>query len=208
MHYTRACQKQDFEAGLCGCCSDCSSCCFAFFCYPCALAQAWSDARGESCSCCHLHACEIFVKANIRQARGMPQSLCQDWCTNLFCPLCSLVQDMREIKFINAESRISDSNSSIVLNYTNSSNINNSNSQPPQHPYGIPQNYINQGYPPNQDYPPQPQPYMMNNVQQQNYPPQNYPSQNYPPQNYPSQNYPPQDYQPPPFVDDSLNDDK
>lgn len=187
MHYSRACQKQDFEASLCGCCSDCGACCYAYFCYPCALANAWSDARGESCTCCHLHAWEIFVKANIRQARGMQQALCEDWCTNLFCPICSLVQDIREIKFIQAESRIADSHSGVVINYTSSNQTsfsNNNSQQPPQQPYGIPQGYGSQGYIPNQAYLPdqnQPQPYV-----QPNYP----------------QNYP-QPYQPPQFMDNT-----
>lgn len=194
IHYSRACQKGDFEASLCGCCSDCGACCYTYFCYPCALSQAWSDVRGESCTCCHLHAWEIFVKANIRQARGMPQALCQDWCVNAFCPCCSLVQDIREIKYINAEARISDSNSGIVINYTSSnSNIQNSSQQLPQHPYGVPDTYNNQQYMPSQGYIPQGQtsPY-----------PQPYQQPSYP------QNYP-QPYQPPQFMD-SVNreDDK
>lgn len=202
IHYTRSCQKGEFEAGLCGCCGDCGSCCYVYWCYPCALAQAWADARGESCSCCHIHAYEIFVKANIRQARGMRPEYCQDWCANAFCPCCSLIQDMREISFIRTESRIRDqSSTNVVINYTNSSDnfINNNNNQgPPQHPYGIPQNFNNNAT--NQYSSPHysPQPYV---------PPVYPPSQNFNDQPYPSQPYaPPQLYPSPQFVDDSKHD--
>lgn len=128
--YTKACEKTEFEAKLCCCFQDCSVCCFTLFCYPCANARAWSASRGEKCSCLHICGWEIYTRSNIRHARNMPQRLCGDCCTHLFCPLLTVAQDLREIKFIVKESKIKDSSDDIPPPITNPSNQNINNNGP------------------------------------------------------------------------------
>ncbi|OHT05949.1 hypothetical protein TRFO_26164 [Tritrichomonas foetus] len=88
------------ENTLFGCFSDCGICIQACFCYECAKAKTWADVRGESCSCCHLYAEGFYIRANMKQLRGVSASLCADCCVYSFCPSCALAQDMRELKLI------------------------------------------------------------------------------------------------------------
>lgn len=160
---TQACHKGNLETKLCGCCSDCSACCYTCFCYECAGAQAWSTARGENCTCCHILSFPFFTRANIRHARGMDTGFCSDCCVSTFCPLCFTVQNIIELKLIQAEAQIPDNDAPIVV--------------PPNQNYYDP----NQGQ---QTYPPPPQSYP---PPQQGYPQQpGYPQQGYPqPPGYP-----------------------
>lgn len=103
MHYTKNCQKGAFETELFDCCSDIKLCCYVTFCYEFALGEAWAVSRGDKCQCSHMKGNEIFIRSNIRRVRGMPDQLCKDNCQNMFCPICTLVQDIRELKLIQTE---------------------------------------------------------------------------------------------------------
>lgn len=108
LKYTKACEKPKFENGLCVCCGECGTCCYTLFCYPCASGHAWAESRGETCALIHTCVCEVFIRSNIRHARNMPIKYCSDCCAHMFCPCCTLVQDIKEIKSIQAESQIED----------------------------------------------------------------------------------------------------
>lgn len=100
MTYTSACQTGKFETKLFDCFSDCGLCWYVTFCYPCALSKAWAEVRGESCTICHYHAYEIYVKSNLRQIRGMQSDYCRDNRNSSCCKCCSLSQDIRELRII------------------------------------------------------------------------------------------------------------
>mgnify|MGYP002475543978 CR=1 FL=1 len=113
MKYSKATQTGEFENKLCGCFSDCGSCCYGFCCTPCAIGRAWADVRGEACQCCHIYGGELYIKANIRHARGMEMNYCQDCCVFTCCPICSIVQDLNEIKSIKETNQVADSNEAL-----------------------------------------------------------------------------------------------
>ena len=185
---------------LFGCCSDIGSSCKICLCWCCAEGHLWADIRGEPCTvcysaylcpCCYHHP--MWTRANVRHARGMPESHCVDCLLYCFCTPCAACQDDREIqtlKALAANYKPEDENgggaSVVVVNNNNNNNNNNmmmmGGAPPPQPGYAPPP----QGYaPPPQGYPPQGAP----------------PSQGYapPPQGYPPQGPPPpQGYAPPP----------
>lgn len=124
MKYTKACQTGHFESKLFDCCSDYGLCCYVTFCYPCALAHAWSDVRGDECTIFHWHAYEIYVKSNLRQIRAMPINYCRDKRVGTFCPCCSLSQDIREIRCIQETVQNSSQNGQNYIDFKeNSQNL-------------------------------------------------------------------------------------
>lgn len=144
MKFTKACQKGKFEANLFDCSADYGICCYSTWCYPCALSYAWADVRDEDCTICHFYSFEIYIKSNIRKARGMRPDYCKDKRASTFCPFCSLTQDIREIQFIKNEIRASNQEPSNFINFDgsmidetplypfNQVDIPNQNKKPPQ----------------------------------------------------------------------------
>lgn len=107
---SKACHKEELETTLFGCCQDCGTCCYAYYCYPCAAASAWASVRDEPCKCIHCGGANfpVFTRANIRHARGMELNFCSDSCHQCCCPCCFTIQNLREIRLIQAESQIPD----------------------------------------------------------------------------------------------------
>lgn len=110
MEYSSAAQTHQFENKLFGCCNDCGTCCYGTFCTPCAIGHAWADVRGDSCKLCHAYGGELYIKANIRHIRGMELEYCSDCCALTCCSICSIVQDLNEIKSIKEANQITTSN--------------------------------------------------------------------------------------------------
>lgn len=101
--YTFSSMTHNYRAGLFDCCQDSRLCCRALFCYPCTRAQAWADVRNQRKTCCHIFSHGIFIRSNVRMARGIQQDFASDCCIYLFCPCCALVQDVREIRYLKEE---------------------------------------------------------------------------------------------------------
>ena len=183
---------------LFGCCSDIGGACKICLCWCCAEGHLWADIRGEPCTvcysaylcpCCYHHP--MWTRANVRHARGMPESHCVDCLLYCFCMPCAACQDDREIKALKilaANYKEEDENgggsSVVVVNNNNNNNNNNMmmmGAPPPQPGYAPPpqgyapppQGYPPQGAPPSQGYAPPPQGYAP--------PPQGYPPQGPPP---------------------------
>lgn len=102
---TKTAKTGKYENTLCGCFQDFGVCCITWYIYPYAEGLIWAEARGEVCTCCHFRLCGngMFIRANVRRARGMEQNLFNDCMTYSFCWRCALMQDWREIKLINAQ---------------------------------------------------------------------------------------------------------
>lgn len=102
MKTSKAAQTGKYESTLCGCCQDCGVCFIAWYFYPFAEGLVWAETRGEVCTCCHYRFCGngMFIRANVRHARGMELNYCKDCMTYSFCWRCALMQDWREIKLI------------------------------------------------------------------------------------------------------------
>lgn len=104
INYTAPSDKNvtgDMHETLCGCCSDCGSFMYATCCLPCADAKAWSGARGENCSVCHMcfPGSAIWTRANLLRARGSNETRFCSSCTTYCCfPCCFTAQNLREIK--------------------------------------------------------------------------------------------------------------
>lgn len=194
---SKACKKHELETTLCGCCSDCGLCWYGFCCTPIASGCAWAMARGEKCTCFHLCEFPFFTRANIRHARGMDMSYCSDFCQYCCCPTLFTIQNLREIKLIQAEALIPDrENTTVVVNNTNLVFPPPQNGPPP--PSSPPPPYPGQSYP---DQPYLGQPYPNQGYTNQGYPNQAYPNQEFSNQPYPpyapAQNSPYQQYSPP-----------
>ena len=103
---TKADQIGKYETTLFRCCSDFGICCFVCCFYPCAESYVWAQARDEKCTYCHLRPWGngVFIRSNVRYARGMQQEFCKDCITYSCCWNCALIQDWREIKLIKEQS--------------------------------------------------------------------------------------------------------
>ncbi|XP_072858127.2 placenta-specific gene 8 protein isoform X1 [Pogona vitticeps] len=85
-------QQSQWQTDICDCFSDCGVCLCGFFCYPCLGCQVASD-MGECCLC----GTSWAMRSVYRTRYGIQGSLCGDFCTALWCPVCSLCQIKRDI---------------------------------------------------------------------------------------------------------------
>jgi Cys-rich protein (TIGR01571 family) len=90
-----------FRHSLFDCQSDCQICCQVYVCIPAAMGSYWAQSRGEQCHCLHspcgpLYS-PVWIRANIRRARGLPMDFMGDCCEYLFCLECALCRDGREL---------------------------------------------------------------------------------------------------------------
>ncbi|XP_062837646.1 placenta-specific gene 8 protein isoform X2 [Anolis carolinensis] len=85
-------QRNHWQTGLCDCCSDCGVLCCGMFCYMCLGCQVAADMN-ECCLC----GTSMALRSVYRTRYRIPGSLCDDFCTVLCCPVCSLCQIKRDI---------------------------------------------------------------------------------------------------------------
>ncbi|XP_065261682.1 placenta-specific gene 8 protein [Emys orbicularis] len=81
-----------WQTGLMDCCSDCGVCLCGTFCFCCLGCQVASDMN-ECCCCSESVAMRTLYRTRYR----IPGSICSDFCTILWCPVCSLCQIKRDI---------------------------------------------------------------------------------------------------------------
>ena len=98
---------KDFHTPLFGCCEDIGTC-LCVFCVPGIGAlghscQNYAGVREETFVCLHCLFCvsEFWTRTTIRDRYGMDRRLWEDFCTFLFCAPCVIVQDHREIQYLN-----------------------------------------------------------------------------------------------------------
>jgi hypothetical protein len=99
-------QIGQFEASLFGCCDDLEACVDIL---SSSNGRQWAAMRGEEYHMWHSNACwtgvgQMFIRSNIRHARGMPLDDCADECSYRSWPFFTYIQDAREVKSIVAAS--------------------------------------------------------------------------------------------------------
>ncbi|XP_067413449.1 placenta-specific gene 8 protein [Emydura macquarii macquarii] len=87
-----AAQNSAWQTGLMDCCTDCGVCLCGTFCYYCLGCQV-ASAMDECCLC----GSSVAMRSLYRTKYGIPGSICSDFCTTLWCPVCSLCQLKRDI---------------------------------------------------------------------------------------------------------------
>ncbi|XP_063166160.1 placenta-specific gene 8 protein-like isoform X2 [Candoia aspera] len=85
-------QRNYWQTGVCDCCSDCGVLCCGLFCVPCLSCQVASDM--SECCCC---GASVAMRSVYRTKYQIPGSICGDWCTVMWLPVCSLCQIKRDI---------------------------------------------------------------------------------------------------------------
>uniref|UniRef100_A0A674I8K1 Placenta associated 8 n=1 Tax=Terrapene triunguis TaxID=2587831 RepID=A0A674I8K1_9SAUR len=85
-------QSNAWQTGLMDCCSDCGVCLCGVFCFYCLGCQVASDMN-ECCLC----GSSVAMRTLYRTRYGIPGSICSDFCTTLWCGICSLCQLKRDI---------------------------------------------------------------------------------------------------------------
>ncbi|XP_041039796.1 placenta-specific gene 8 protein-like [Carcharodon carcharias] len=85
-------EKRDWNTGLCSCCDDVGICCCGLFCTMCLGCQIASNMN-ECCLC----GISMAMRTLVRTKYHISGTLCNDWCTTMFCLPCSLCQIKREI---------------------------------------------------------------------------------------------------------------
>jgi hypothetical protein len=87
-----------FKTPLCDWCHDTNACLLAH-CFPCYThPKAWSAVRGEECTICHClcFADELYIRTNIRHARGMELNYEEDGLLFVLCGPFPAIQDYQE----------------------------------------------------------------------------------------------------------------
>ena len=97
----------DFHTPLFGCFEDIGAC-LCVFCFPGIgslgfSCQNYADVREEPFECLHclFPVSELWTRTTIRDRYGMDRKLCEDFGTFLFCFPCVIIQDHREIQYLN-----------------------------------------------------------------------------------------------------------
>ncbi|XP_068191499.1 placenta-specific gene 8 protein-like [Antennarius striatus] len=85
-------ERSEFQTGLCDTCDDCGTCCYGFLCYPCLGCSIASD-MGECCLC----GLGMPIRSVYRTKYNIEGSMCSDFMTAMFCPLCATCQLKRDI---------------------------------------------------------------------------------------------------------------
>ena len=136
--------------GLCGCFDNCGICIIAF-CLPCITFGQTAEGLGKSC-CCYgcLYLCwpigwclEANQRREIRNVRGIPGGCITDMCLTLWCPLCTLVQEMQEVEQIKADERHHLGGAPVVVVNTNTTTQQPLQAIPPPHLQGYDQGAYN-----------------------------------------------------------------
>ncbi|XP_002155109.1 uncharacterized protein LOC100202631 [Hydra vulgaris] len=93
-----------FKHGICDCFSDCSLCLITYF-LPCITAGKNAEHVDKSCCLygflgvtCVGAITRAIVRSDIRQKHQIEGSCCEDFICHLFCPICALVQESKEIQ--------------------------------------------------------------------------------------------------------------
>ncbi|XP_031571949.1 cornifelin homolog [Actinia tenebrosa] len=93
--------KRDWHSGMCACFDDMGSCCCAIWCPMCLLYEI-TQKMGEDCCfclCCPLEAM-FGLRVQLRTEQNIQGSLCNDYCSIIWCQSCVLCQMSRELKHL------------------------------------------------------------------------------------------------------------
>ncbi|XP_038826093.1 placenta-specific gene 8 protein-like [Salvelinus namaycush] len=82
----------DFQSGLCDVFSDCGTCCYGWWCFPCLGCSIASD-MDECCLC----GPTMAMRTMYRTRYNIKGSLFGDFCSILWCRVCSTCQLKRDI---------------------------------------------------------------------------------------------------------------
>uniref|UniRef100_A0A8D0C3B8 Placenta-specific gene 8 protein n=1 Tax=Salvator merianae TaxID=96440 RepID=A0A8D0C3B8_SALMN len=85
-------EKSHWQTGLCDCFSDCGVCLCGTFCCLCLGCQVASDMNE-----CFLCGITCTIRPVYRTRYGIPGSIFGDFCTFVWCHVCSLCQIKRDI---------------------------------------------------------------------------------------------------------------
>ncbi len=108
---THELKHRQWSSNLCDCCIDSSSCLYAFTCPCMAFSKISNHIREENnccsgsgrCICCCIMPCSVFItspyRKQFRVKYNLPAKPCNDCCVSLWCPCCSISQQLREIKY-------------------------------------------------------------------------------------------------------------
>eukprot|EP01108_Squamamoeba_japonica_P009585 TRINITY_DN9041_c0_g1_i1.p2 TRINITY_DN9041_c0_g1~~TRINITY_DN9041_c0_g1_i1.p2 ORF type:complete len:111 (+),score=37.68 TRINITY_DN9041_c0_g1_i1:125-457(+) len=94
----------DWDTGIFDCLSDIKVCLLTWLCPVCQLAQQKATVEGHDCGlgdcipvwCCAL-CCAVMVRGKIREKYGIDGSLVMDLLCTLFCGICSISQQTRQL---------------------------------------------------------------------------------------------------------------
>ena len=99
--------KFEWSTSICDCCLEPSICITGTFC-PCILfGKNVENLTNKSCClnacCCCILPCSVFLRTPyrrmIRKKYQLESDPCNDCCVSFWCPLCSLCQETREIRY-------------------------------------------------------------------------------------------------------------
>ncbi len=99
--------RLEWSSSICDCCIEPSTCLTGTFC-PCVLfGKNVENLTNKSCCinacCCCIIPCSVFIRTPyrrlIRNKWQLETDTCNDCCVSFWCPLCSLCQESREIKY-------------------------------------------------------------------------------------------------------------
>jgi len=93
-----------WDTGLCDCFSDCKVLCVSWLCATCQIAYQIAAVEEHECGCgdwipvclCGF-CCQVKVRGLIRQKYNIEGSGCGDCCTSMFCILCAVSQQTRQL---------------------------------------------------------------------------------------------------------------
>ncbi len=99
--------RLEWSSSICDCCIEPGMCLTGTFC-PCILfGKNVENLTNKSCClnafCCCILPCSLFLRApyrrRIRNRWQLETDTCNDCCVSLWCPLCALCQETREIRY-------------------------------------------------------------------------------------------------------------
>jgi len=99
-----------WDTGLCDCFSDCKVCIVTYFCGVCQIAYQKAAVEEHECGCGDFipacifpFCCAVSVRGKIREKYGIEGGCCGDFMTLLFCGLCALTQQTRQLQMKGAK---------------------------------------------------------------------------------------------------------
>jgi len=106
--------QREWSTSICDCCIKPGNCLMGLLC-PCVLygKNVENISNGQSSCCCNALCCCIIpcsaflrspVRRQIRNKYNLQQEPCNDLCVSLFCPMCALCQESRELENRSGES--------------------------------------------------------------------------------------------------------
>ncbi|XP_074337444.1 protein PLANT CADMIUM RESISTANCE 2-like isoform X2 [Apium graveolens] len=111
MSHASSAALASWSSGLCGCFSDVPNCCLTFFC-PCItfgrIAEIVDNGNTSCGSACAVHAIlgcytgcgcllSCLYRSKMRKQYMLKKSPCEDCLVHLFCGMCALCQEYREL---------------------------------------------------------------------------------------------------------------